>query len=182
VLLANESLASDVSFEQAYIGTHFSMMFGERLKLTVRGELGYTNAPVDELLVSDGTEEVKLSMTRLPNQFRFKAGGTYSVRGYGFESLSNNENGSNHLITASTELEYRVGDDWSIAAFADIGNAFNDYSDIQLKSGVGIGFRYYTMVGPVRLDFAYPLDDFDNSMRIHFSLGVSILNIGKVLP
>lgn len=181
-LLANESLGSDVSFEQIYIGSHFSMMFGQRLKLTVRGELGYSNAPVDELLISDGTDTVNLSMTRLPDQFRFKAGGTYSVRGYGFEALSNNQNGSNHLITASTELEYLVGDDWSISAFADIGNAFNDYSDIQLKAGVGIGFRYYTIVGPVRLDLAYPLDDFDNSLRIHFSLGVPILNIGKVLP
>ncbi len=158
------------------------MLFGDRLKLTVRGELGYTNAPVDELLVGDDSGEVQLSMTQLPNQFRFKAGGTYSVRGYGFEALSNNENGSNNLITASTELEYLVGDDWSVAAFADIGNAFNDFSDIQLKAGVGIGFRYYTVVGPVRLDFAYPLDDFDNSLRIHFSLGVPILNIGRVLP
>ncbi|MCF6262149.1 MAG: BamA/TamA family outer membrane protein [Xanthomonadales bacterium] len=181
-LVASENAGSDISFEQIYIGNHFSILFGERLKLTLRGELGYTNAPVEELLVSDDSGEVQLSMTQLPYQFRFKAGGTYSVRGYGFESLSNNENGSNNLIAASTELEYLVGDDWSVAAFADIGNAFNNFSDIQLKAGVGIGFRYYTVVGPVRLDFAYPLDDFDNSLRIHFSLGVPILNIGKLLP
>ncbi|MCF6226543.1 MAG: BamA/TamA family outer membrane protein [Xanthomonadales bacterium] len=181
-LVANENAGSGVSFEQVYIGNHFSILFGDRLKLTVRGELGYTNAPVDALLVGDDSGEVQLSMTQLPHQFRFKAGGTYSVRGYGFEALSNNENGSNNLITASTELEYLVGDDWSVAAFADIGNAFNDFSDIQLKAGVGIGFRYYTVVGPVRLDFAYPLDDFDNSLRIHFSLGVPILNIGRILP
>jgi translocation and assembly module TamA len=181
-LLANDSFGSDISFAQAYLGTHFSMLFGSRLKLTIRGELGYTDAPVDQLTVVDGNTSLKLSMTQLPSQFRFNAGGTYSVRGYGYESLSNNENGSNHIITASAELEYRVGKDWSVDVFADTGNAFNDFANPHLKSGIGVGLRYYTVVGPVRLDFAYPLDDFDNSLRIHFSLGVPLLNLGKILP
>ena len=58
---------------------------GERWKLLARGEIGYTDAQVDERRLDvDGTELI-LSVTQLPNFYRFKAGGSSSVRGYGFE-------------------------------------------------------------------------------------------------
>ena len=59
---------------------------------------------------------------------------------------------------------------WSIAAFADTGSAFND-SDMEFSSGVGVGIRWYSPVGPVRLDIAHPLDDPDTDFRLHITLG-----------
>jgi translocation and assembly module TamA len=116
-----------------------------------------------------------LSITELPIFYRFKAGGSQSVRGYSFESLSNNDIGSNHLITASVEAEYRIWEKWSVAAFFDIGNAFNDWSEPNLRKGVGIGFRWYSIAGPIRIDFAKALDVDDQPWRFHFTIGTPLL-------
>ena len=70
----------------------------------------------------------------------------------------------------SLELDRLVRNRWSLAAFIDSGSAFNS-SDIDLSTGIGLGLRWYSPVGPIRLDFAHPLDDPDRSLRIHISLG-----------
>jgi translocation and assembly module TamA len=57
-----------------------------------------------------------------------------------------------------------------MAAFVDSGNAFNN-SDIDFRTGAGLGIRWYSPVGPVRLDIAHPFDDPDEDFRIHISLG-----------
>jgi translocation and assembly module TamA len=116
-----------------------------------------------------------LTLTELPERFRFKTGGDRTVRGYGYEELSTNRNGANHLLVGSVEYEYRVGENWSLAAFADIGNAFNDFSQRKLKRGVGVGFRWYTMIGPLRVDFAQALDEVDDPWRLHFTIGTQLL-------
>jgi translocation and assembly module TamA len=111
----------------------------------------------------------------MPSFYRFKAGGSHSVRGYGFETLSNNDIGSNHIITASAEVELKVLDNWSAAAFVDIGNAFNDWSDPQLKTGIGVGIRWYSIAGPIRIDVAQAQDFTGKPWRIHFTIGVPLL-------
>ena len=98
-----------------------------------------------------------------------------SVRGYGFEQLSDNDIGSNNIITASAEVEYRFLNSWSAALFYDIGNAFNDWDDTDLKSGIGIGIRWYTVAGPLRLDFARALDKPGEPWSIHFTIGSILL-------
>ena len=55
-------------------------------------------------------------------------------------------------------------------AFFDVGDVANTTS-FDLKRGVGIGFRWASPVGQIRLDLAHPLDDEDSDFRIHFSLG-----------
>ena len=124
----------------------------------MRGEVGYTEADVDEFVLDVLGEPLELSFTTLPNYYRFKAGGSMSVRGYGFEQLSNNDIGSNHIITASAETEYRFLENWSGAAFFDIGNAFNDWNDPDLKRGAGIGIRWYSIAGEIRVDVAQAID------------------------
>ena len=114
-------------------------------------------------------------MTELPNLYRFKAGGSESVRGYGYETLSNNDIGSNHIITASIEVERKVFEKWSAAAFFDIGNAFNDWSDPNLRKGVGLVIRWYSIAGPVSLDYAQALDVTGKPWRIHFTIGTPLL-------
>ena len=116
-----------------------------------------------------------VSVTELPNLYRFKAGGSTSVRGYGFETLSDNNIGSNNIVAASMEIERQILKDWSLAAFFDAGNAFNDWGEAGLKKGAGIGVRWYSIVGAVRVDLAQALDLPDRPWRIHFTIGVSLL-------
>ena len=104
---SNTAFGSNVEFTQAYVSTRRSYLVGDRLKFHVRAEAGYTDADVDEFEINAGGEPFALSLTQLPNFYRFKAGGSISVRGYGFEQLSNNDVGSNHIVTASVETEYR---------------------------------------------------------------------------
>jgi translocation and assembly module TamA len=118
---------------------------------------------------------LNLSFTTLPNFYRFKAGGSMSVRGYGFERLSNNDIGSNHIITASAEAEYRFLNAWSAAAFADIGNAFNEWTDPDLKRGIGIGIRWYSFAGEIRVDVARAIDFEGKPLRYHLTIGTPLL-------
>ena len=105
---SDEAFGSSVEFTQLYVSTRRSYLKGDRLKFHVRAEVGYTDAKVEKFVIDTVGEPINLSLTRLPNFYRFKAGGSMSVRGYGFERLSNNDVGSNHIIvTASVEAEYR---------------------------------------------------------------------------
>ena len=114
-------------------------------------------------------------MTELPSLYRFKAGGSTSVRGYDFESLSSNGIGSNNIITASAEVEYMFRPNWSLAAFIDVGNAFNDWGKVDLKKGAGVGIRWYSIAGPIRVDVAQGLDHPDKPWLIHFTIGTPLL-------
>lgn len=172
---SNESFGSEVAFTQAYLSTNSSFLWGERWKFIVRAEAGYTDAEVDEFTIDIGGGQLTISDTQLPNFYRFKAGGSNSVRGYGFETLSNNDIGSNHIVTASAEIEYRVLPKWSAAVFTDIGNAFNDWSEPNLKRGIGAGIRWYSIAGPIRIDVAKALDFTGEPWRIHFTIGVPLL-------
>jgi translocation and assembly module TamA len=97
------------------------------------------------------------------------------VRGYAFESLSNNGIGSNNIVAASAEIEMMLRPNWSLAAFVDTGNAFNDWGEFELRTGAGVGLRWYSIAGPLRLDVAQGLDLPGDPWRIHFTIGTPLL-------
>jgi translocation and assembly module TamA len=106
---------------------------------------------------------------------RFFAGGDRSIRGYEYQSLGPENSkgdvvGGTYLAVASLEYEHLVRDDWGVAAFVDSGNAFHDDLD-QVYTGAGLGVRWYSPIGPVRLDLAHPFDDPDNDVRVHLGIG-----------
>lgn len=175
IFFSDKAFGSEVEFIQAYAATRRSYRLREQWKLHLRAEIGYTDADVDNFTIDVGGEPLDLSLTTLPNFYRFKAGGSSSVRGYGFQQLSDNDLGSNNLVTASAEVEYRVLDNWSVATFFDIGNAFNDWDEVNLKRGVGIGIRWYSIAGEVRLDVASALDFTDDPWRVHLTIGTPLL-------
>ena len=175
VLAANEAWGSNREFNQAYLSSSWQRQFGDRWKLLLRGEVGYTDADYREVEVEVNDQLLQLSVTELPNLYRFKAGGSRSVRGYDFESLSNNNIGSNNMVTASAELEYLVRPRWSVAAFFDAGNAFNDWDDFELRKGAGVGVRWYSIAGAIRLDVAQGLDLEGEPWRLHFTIGTPLL-------
>ena len=169
------SRSENAGFTQAYASSRRVYNVGERGKWLIRGEIGYTESKVDRVSIDLGADVLDLSVTRLPSFYRFRAGGSTSVRGYGPEQLSNNNVGSNHVLTASVEYEHRFLPAWSLAGFVDIGNAFNDWSDPELKTGVGLGLRWYSVVGPVRIDVAQARDFTGQPWRVHLSVGTPLL-------
>ena len=110
----------------------------------------------------------------IPPSLRFFAGGDQSVRGYDYQTLSpedrqGNKVGGRYMVVGSAEYQYPIAERWRIAAFVDRGNAVNNLKD-KLKTGAGIGVRWVSPVGPIRLDLAKALDD-PGGFRIHSSMG-----------
>ncbi|WP_414860696.1 autotransporter assembly complex protein TamA [Pseudomonas sp. IT-P176] len=111
----------------------------------------------------------------IPPSLRFFAGGDQSVRGYDYQSLSPENSdgdrvGGRYMVSGSLEYQYSVAEKWRVATFVDQGNSFNDFELPNLKTGVGMGVRWVSPVGPIRLDLAHALDD-PGGIRLHFSMG-----------
>lgn len=152
-------LLSDVSFVQAGIKTKLIRSLGANGRVIARAEAGTTWV--------DGFRE-------LPPSLRFFAGGDQSVRGYDFQDLGPRDAtgeviGGKHLVFGSLEYEHRVYGDWGVAAFVDTGNAFNSTHE-GLETGAGLGLRWKSPVGMVRVDLAAAVSR-DNAVRLHFTLG-----------
>jgi len=157
---AGDSFGSDTSFVQIQAQGKWIWGLRNRARILVRGKGGRT---------------WERAFDELPPSVRFFAGGDNSVRGYGFETLGpTNEDGEviggSHIITTSFEYEHPLKQLWSIALFADAGNAFNG-SRWDLKSAVGIGARWQSPLGPIRVDLAQPQDGTNRDLRLHISLG-----------
>jgi translocation and assembly module TamA len=111
----------------------------------------------------------------IPPSLRFFAGGDQSVRGYDYQTLSPENSdgdriGGRYMVAGSVEYQYSIAEKWRVATFVDQGNSFNTLNLPSLKTGVGIGVRWVSPVGPLRLDLAHALDD-DGGIRLHFSMG-----------
>jgi translocation and assembly module TamA len=105
------------------------------------------------------------SLDEIPPDKLFFAGGGGSVRGYGFKSIGvdgpgGTVTGGRYLLEASAEGRMRINDSFGAVAFVDGGyvaaDTFPGLAD--LRVGAGVGLRYYTGLGPLRLDFAVPLN------------------------
>lgn len=112
----------------------------------------------------------------VPPSLRFFAGGDQSVRGYGYQTLSpENDNGvavgGRYTVVGSAEYQYQFAEKWRAALFVDHGNAINDLFD-SLATGAGAGIRWISPLGPLRLDIAKGLNpEFGGEWRVHFSMG-----------
>ena len=161
-----EGAGSDASFAQVRATSHWYRGIGASNRLLVRGELGhtYTNSLVD-----------------MPPSLRFFAGGDDSIRGYGWREVGPRIEGvdgklyavgAENVATASVEFEHYFSENWGAAAFVDSGSAFNDSPE--WRTGVGMGVRWRSPVGPVRVDIAHGLDDPDASFQIYLSVGADL--------
>lgn len=115
----------------------------------------------------------------VPESQKFRAGGDESVRGYSYRSLGPLVDGvvgsGNALATASVELARPLSAStpslWG-AVFADAGNAADELSKIRPALGTGLGLRWRSPVGPLRVDWAYGREV--RSWRLHFSVGIAL--------
>lgn len=155
------SVSPDASpFAQALSETRWVHPAGGRGRWILRQQTGATLA--DQL--SD-----------LPLSKRFFAGGDNSVRGYAFQELGSRNaegevQGGRYLVTASAEFEQMLWRQWGAALFVDTGDAFDD-SALDLKTAAGLGLRWRSPVGLLRLDVAQPVNDPEADWRLHLSLG-----------
>jgi translocation and assembly module TamA len=161
---AYEGLVSDASLLQLRGHAKAIHRFGEGGRVTARAEFGAT--------LGDSTLD-------LPASLRFFAGGDNSVRGYAYKSLGPTDAdgepiGGRNLLVGSLEYEHPVaGEDWWLAAFVDAGNAF-DRDQAEAEVGYGLGVRWYSPIGRVRLDLAFPENRERDDWRLHFGLGVDL--------
>lgn len=156
----SDTLGSDTDFLQASAEGKWIWSLPSAARFIVRSRMGVT---------------WERELEELPPSVRFFAGGDESVRGYAFESLGPKDEsgkvvGGSKLVVASFEYEQPIVGRWSLAWFVDSGNAFNG-RHLDPQTGVGMGARWQSPIGPVRVDLAFPLDKEDGDARLHVSLG-----------
>ncbi|MFC5435961.1 autotransporter assembly complex family protein [Rhodanobacter umsongensis] len=156
-------LLSDASFSQVIADAKWIRAFGarQRNRLILRGSAGYT-----------WTND----FAALPPQLRFFAGGDRSIRGYGYQSIGprNRDDrviGGTSVLIASTEVEHYFNRNWGMAAFVDTGNAFSG-TDYRPKIGAGLGVRWLSPVGMIRVDLGTPIhDNRAHGIELHLVIG-----------
>jgi translocation and assembly module TamA len=111
----------------------------------------------------------------LPPELRFFAGGDRSVRGFAYEAIGEQNAagdviGGKYLVVTSAEYERYFLPNWGIATFIDAGDAFS--SSFNANVGAGLGLRWKSPVGLVRLDVAQVLkSEFGRTWRAHIVIG-----------
>jgi translocation and assembly module TamA len=115
---------------------------------------------------------------QLPPELRFFAGGDRSIRGFDYQELGTTNDkglviGGTKLAGGSVEFEHYFLQSWGAAVFVDGGDAWRG-ADFDLNIGAGVGVRWRSPVGVVRLDVAKPVQskvpDADK-IRFHISIG-----------
>lgn len=161
----------------------YSRDFFTVIRLTGRHyfDVGEPGRSVLATRASLGTEPA-ISIGGIPPDKLFYAGGGGSVRGFVYQSAGPRDNFNNPLggasvVEANVEFRQRIGKSWGAVAFVDAGSAYPyfmpDFGLFAPRVGAGVGARYYTDFGPVRVDVGFPLNrrDGDPAFGIYVSLG-----------
>jgi outer membrane protein assembly complex protein YaeT len=121
----------------------------------------------------------------LPLPERFFAGGGYGPRGWPVDEVgpkviaSDGEvfpTGGNALLLGGAELRYDLTRSLQVATFLDIGNVYPEVADVSipdLRKSVGLGLRYLTPIGPIRLDYGHKIHRLpgESAGRLHLTIG-----------
>ncbi len=147
--------------------TYYNFNSGDRVVVAVRAAFG---------------QIFGIRHDAMPADLRFYAGGGGSVRGYAYQAAGPVQGdiplGGLSVLTFSLELRFRITDAVGLVPFLDGGTAFLDrvpnFDKQDLLYGVGLGLRYYTTIGPIRLDVAFPVNrrkGVDDRFQIYVSIG-----------
>ncbi len=160
--LGSESLLSDANMAIASAGWRFIYSLGKNddHQFVGRSDLSY--------IFTDDFDKV-------PYNLRFFTGGDQTIRGFDYKSLSPEVDGykigGQALAVGSLEYNYQFKDGWRAAVFSDFGNAYDkDFSNPAAYS-VGVGIRWKSPIGPIRLDVASGISDENHPIRLHFFIG-----------
>jgi translocation and assembly module TamA len=119
------------------------------------------------------------SQFQVPPDQRFYAGGTGTVRGYSYETVGplfpdDNPEGGLAIDAATLEFRQRILGSFGIVPFIDAGqvNTTSKPFTGTLSVGAGLGARYYTGIGPIRVDIAIPLKRTPGSSSFALYIGL----------
>ena len=112
---------------------------------------------------------------KVPYNLRFFTGGDQTIRGFDYKSLSPEENGyklgGQVLAIGSMEYNYQFKDGWRAAIFSDVGNAYDKEISNPTEYSLGLGIRWRSPIGPIRLDVASGISNDNHPIRLHFFIG-----------
>jgi translocation and assembly module TamA len=116
----------------------------------------------------------------LPPDQRLYAGGSATVRGFRYQSVGprfadGKPTGGTAVSAGSVEFRQRFLESWGMAVFLDAGQDSSDGKPFTeaWRAGAGAGLRYYTPIGPIRLDVAVPLnrEPGGDSFEVYIGIG-----------
>lgn len=144
--------------------TYFDLFGNDRSILALRGLVGQASG---------------VGVFGMPPDQRFYAGGSATVRGYRYQTLGpqffdGKPTGGTAISAASVELRQRVYGNIGMATFLDVGQVSSNGAPFTSNwhAGAGVGARYYTPIGPIRLDVAVPLDKLPGGDSFELYIGI----------
>jgi outer membrane protein insertion porin family len=131
---------------------------------------------------------IEITVEDLPASDRFFAGGDDTIRGFALDTVGAEKTitpngfprGGNAVILLNGELRMHLFGDFGAVAFVDGGNVFERTTQLDLgdlRGSVGVGARYRSPIGPIRLDVGFKLDrrqlgtELERRWDFHFSIG-----------
>jgi translocation and assembly module TamA len=122
---------------------------------------------------ADAGQVLGASRNQVPSDLLFRTGGDRTVRGYAYNSLGVEQDGSivggRVMAAMSAELVYWFKPQWGAAVFRDAGNAADSWHGFHLQQATGIGGRWRSPIGPVSADVAFA--HATRKPRLHFTIG-----------
>ncbi|HYC05296.1 MAG TPA: autotransporter assembly complex family protein [Azospirillaceae bacterium] len=174
-------------FRVSGVVTPYAALLGDSSSFVIARTVGSLYIPFDEegRTVAAGRLALGTAMggkvLNVPADKRFYAGGGGSVRGYGYQRVGprdpeNDPLGGRSLFEVGAEVRFRVTESIGLVPFIDGGNVYTtEYPDLteNLRWGAGLGVRYYSPLGPVRLDVGVPINKQrgDASWQLYISIG-----------
>lgn len=169
IIGAKEGVASDTNLVQTKIYDKWVYPVFSKDRFLMRANIGYT-------AIHD--------INQLPLSLSFFAGGSQSVRGYGYQTLGPGR----YMAVGSVEYQRHVTGNWYAAAFFDVGNAFNNLpmgaqpglrSKLGaiynlLQRGAGVGAVWNSPVGPMELTLAQEVNVPGKPKRVQFNMGTDL--------
>jgi len=162
LLGATQGLISPSSYLSGSARLKWMKSFLADYRLIARSELGATWAN---------------SVYDLPASRRYFAGGDNSIRGWALDVLgpddpiTNEAVGGRYLAVGGLELERRIKGDWSGAVFTDFGNAFDPDFTRKVEVDAGLGVRWRSPIGQIRLDVGFALTKEGSPAWLHIVIG-----------
>ncbi|MEJ2539944.1 MAG: autotransporter assembly complex protein TamA [Gemmatimonadota bacterium] len=158
---AHDAVLSSTTFGGILLEGKIIRSLGSRVRVIGRAQAG-------QIFTDD--------LAALPPTRRFVTGGDQSVRGFGYQTLGPMAGdtalvGGRSLAVASFETDVQVIPGWLVAGFADAGNAADDFPGLEVEYTAGVGVRWVSPIGLLRLDLAFPLSNPDRTLRLHLVIG-----------
>jgi outer membrane protein insertion porin family len=188
--LAARALGSEVGYTKTFLQAFAYKNLGRPHFVAAGGvRLGLSN-PFRRIV--DGVDENgvprSVEVRELPASERFFAGGDTTIRGFSLDSVGTPETitpagfpkGGDAVIILNAELRVPIYGSVGGVLFADGGNVFARASNVsltELRGSVGLGARYRSPIGPIRIDVGFKLDrrtigdKLEPRYALHFSIG-----------